>query len=228
MNMNEVRKYVNRMFDGYPKNDETLELKEEVIGNLEAEIEDLVTNEGLTAKQAFRISTEKMTKLDGVIEGVQTVKLSKILVELTQWSLIYLLIAWIISIPFNIFSSLRSTSWLLFILILIIFVFYIVLKLVAGSLTNIRTIQLAFMKKWQKMIWIIWALFMVVQWGMITAIHFGSDLWFGRSISIDGPYQFGQIVAAYLAPFFSIIVPLLINRFKNIVVLGGNGANYEE
>lgn len=226
--MNDVRKYVNKMFSGYPKNDETLELKEEVIGNLEAEIEDLVTNKGLTVKQAFRISTEKMTKLDGVIEGVQTVQLSKVLVELTQWSLIYLLIAWIISIPFNMFSSLRATSWLLFTIILIIGVFYILLKIIAGSLTNERTIQLAFMNRWQKWIWIIWALFMVAQWGMITAIHFGSDLWFGRNISIEGPYQFGQTIAAYLAPFFSVIVPLLINRFKNIVIRGGNGANYEE
>ena len=226
--MNEVRKYVNRMFAGYPNNEETIELKEEVIGNLEAEIEDLVINNGLTAKQAFKISTEKMPKLDGVIEGLQTIQLSKVLVELTQWSLIYLLIAWIISIPFNVFNSLRATSWLLLIIILIIGVLYIVLKIIAGSLTDEKTIQLAFMKKWQKMIWIIWTLFMVVQWGMITAIHFGSDLWFRRSLSIEGPYQFGQIVATYMAPFFSIIVPLLMNRFKNIVVRGGNGANYEE
>lgn len=226
--MNEVRKYVNKMFTGYPKNEETLELKEEVIGNLEAEIEDLVANKGLTAKQAFRISTEKMPKLDSVIEGLQTVQLSKVLVELTQWSLIYLLLAWIISIPFNVFSSLRATSWLLLMIILIIGVFYIVLKIIASSLTNERTIQLAFMKKWQKVIWIIWALFMVVQWGMITAIYFGSDLWFGRTISIEGPYQFGQTIATYLAPFFSIIVPLLMNRFKNIVIRGGNEASYEE
>ncbi len=227
--MSEVRKYVNKMFAGYPKNEETLDLKEEVIGNLEAEMEDLVINKGFSAEQAFKVSTEKMDKLDGVIEGVQTIQLNKVMVEITQWLLLYLLVAWIVSIPLNIYSSLRATSWLLFILIIIIGIFYIVLKFSGGFLTNdLKNINLGLLKKWQKVIWIIWTLFIVGQWGMITAVYFGSDIWFGRTISFDGPYQFGQIVTSYLAPLVSIIIPLLMNRLRQMLILGGKHRTYEE
>ena len=70
--MNNVRKHVDKMFAKYPKTDETTDLKEEVIGNLEAEIEDLQKN-GISFEEAFRVSIEKVSSLDGLIEGVKSV-----------------------------------------------------------------------------------------------------------------------------------------------------------
>ncbi|MFJ8064043.1 permease prefix domain 1-containing protein [Psychrobacillus sp. NPDC096426] len=215
--MNEVREHVDKMFAKYPKTDETRELKEEVIGNLEAEIEDLQSN-GVSFDEAFRISIGKMEKLDELIDGVKTVRISNILTEMMQWTLIYTLIAWILTIPLSVFHSVRSTSWILFIIITILGVIYLILYSIKGILQKyIMNINLFKIDRWKKFIWIIWFLFILIKWGMVTAITFGSNIWFWRPISINGPYEFAGISLMYAVPLITIIIPLLMSRLKKII-----------
>ncbi|WP_391201330.1 hypothetical protein [Psychrobacillus sp. L4] len=215
--MNDVRKHVDKMFAKYPKTDETLELKEEVIGNLEAEIEDLQKKD-ISFDEAFRVSIGKMEKLDDLIDGVKSVQISNIIMELMQWTLIYTLFAWILTIPLSIFSSVRGTSWILFIIIILIGVIYLVLYFSRGFLNkytvNINLFKIAV---WRKYSWIIWSLFILMKWGMTTALVFGSNIWFWRPISINGPYEFAGICLMYAIPLITIILPLLMNKLKRIV-----------
>lgn len=226
--MNDVRNHIDKLFSKYPKTNDTLELKEEVIGNLEAEIEDLQSN-GFSFEDAFQTSIREMGKLDTLIDGIKSVQLNKVLVEMMQWTLIYTLLAWIMTIPLGMFYSARKTSWLLFIIVLIVGFLYLMVyfmqrifrdKPVRVSLLKVMTVR--------KYIWFIWTLFIVVQWGMVTALYFGSNIWFWRPISINGPYEFGGILIAYATPAITVIVPLLVNKFKKVLEQQKEGIFDEE
>jgi hypothetical protein len=216
--MNNVRKHIDKLFAKYPETDETYELKEEVIGNIEAEIEDLQSH-GLSFEEAFRKSIEKMAKLDGLIEGVKSVRLSKILIEMMQWVLIYTLIAWIITIPLSVFYLVRRISWALFWIVILIglgyLVLYIICKLLSKDFVQVNLYKIAIARKY---VWIIWSIYILATWGIITATLFGSNIWFWRPISINGPYEFASISIKYAAPIITIIVPLLLNKLQKIIV----------
>lgn len=226
--MNNVRKHIDKQFANYPKTDETLELKEEVIGNIEAEIEDLQSR-GLSFEEAFRKSIGKMAKLDGLIDGVKSVRISKVLMEMMQWTLIYTLIAWIITIPLSIFYVFRSVSWALFWIIIVIglsyLIFYTIRKLLSRDYIQVNLYKIAAVRKY---VWIIWSLYIIATWGIITATLFGSDIWFGRPITIHGPYEFATSSVMYVSPVITIVVPLLMNKLQKIIIKQGEDSPDEE
>ncbi len=219
--MHTVRRHFDKWFAKYPETDETLDLKEEVIGNVEAEIEDLQSR-GLSYEEAFRISVGKMANLDEVIDGVQSVRLSKVVIEMMQWMLIYTLMAWILTIPLSVFYSVRRTSWILFLIVIIIGIIYLVFYLIRGTLLK-KSVKVNLYKivALRKVVWIIWFAFIIVNWGMVTAILFGSNIWFWRPISINGPYEFARISLMYVSPIITVIVPLLMNKLQKIIVKEG-------
>ncbi|MEK5037845.1 hypothetical protein [Sporosarcina sp. FSL K6-3457] len=226
--MNDVRKHIDRRFAKYPKTDETLELKEEVIGNIEAEIEDLQSY-GHSFEEAFRISIGQMAKLDGLIDGVKSVRLSNVLMEVMQWTLIYTLIAWIITIPLSIFYEFRRISWALFGVIIVIglsyLIYYKIRKLLSRDYVQVNLYKIAAVRKY---VWITWSLYIVATWGIITATLFGSNIWFGRPIPIDGPYEFATSSVMYVSPIITIIVPLLMNKLQKIIIKQGEDSPDEE
>lgn len=215
--MNDVRNYIDKLFSKYPKTNETFELKEEVIGNLEAKIEDLQSN-GVSFEEAFQSSIREMGELDTLIAGVKSIQMSKVLVETIQWTLIYTLLAWIMTIPLGMFDSARKTSWLLFVLVLVAgflyFAVYFTQRLFKAKSMKVNLLKVMAVRKY---VWAIWTLFILVQWGMVTALYFGSNIWFWRPISMNGPYEFGEMLIAYAIPAITIIVPLLVNQFKKVL-----------
>lgn len=226
--MNNVRKHMDKLFANYPKTEETLELKEEVIGNIEAEIEDLQSR-GLSFEEAFHKSIGKMEKLDGLIDGVKSVRISKVLLEMMQWTLIYTLIAWIITIPLSVFHVFRRASWVLFLIIIVIglsyLIYYTIGKLLSRDNVQVNLYKIDAVRKY---VWIIWSIYIVATWGIVTATLFGSNIWFWRPISINGPYEYANISVMYATPIITIIVPLLMNKLQKIIVKQGEGSSDEE
>ena len=215
--MNSIRGHVDKMFGKYPQTEETAELKEEVIGNLEAEIEDMQMN-GISFEEAFRVSIEKVPSLDGLIEGVVFVDNRKVVFDMLQWTLIYTLIAWILTIPLNIIGHFRKVAWLLLLIIIVIGSAYLVLYFTRDLFLNGRTsVDLFKVARMKKAIWIIWCVFMLIAWGGVTGLTFGSNIWFSSPISINGPYEFANIAVAYLLPLITVIIPLLANRLETTI-----------
>ncbi|MFD1927044.1 permease prefix domain 1-containing protein [Sporosarcina siberiensis] len=215
--MNKIRKHIDKVFSKYPKTNETLDLKEEVIGNLEAEIEDL-QNSGVSFEEAFHVSIEKMPDFAEVIEGSKSVDKNKLVFGMLQWMLIYLLVTWIITMPLSIIGNFRNVSFLLFFAIIIVSGIYgllvITRDLIVKGITHIDLFKVA---KVKKTVWIIWGLFLLIAWGGITGLHFASNIWYSNPITISGPYQFANIFALYALPLITIIVPLLSNRLEKTI-----------
>lgn len=66
--MNELRMYVERLFEGKVLTAENIELKEEIYGNLVARYEDLIAG-GMEADEALRRTKESFTSVDDVLDG---------------------------------------------------------------------------------------------------------------------------------------------------------------
>lgn len=67
--MNELRMYVERLFQGKVLTTENIELKEEIYGNLVARYEDLIAD-GLDEDEALRRTKESITSIDDVLNSV--------------------------------------------------------------------------------------------------------------------------------------------------------------
>lgn len=81
---------------------------------------------------------------------------------------------------------------------------------------QMAVMNVARLEKTKKAAWIVWGLYAAIMILYTTAIKFGSHLWFGRPISIDGPYQFGLLVADYAPPILLMIVPLMFWKAANL------------
>lgn len=225
--MHEVKKHVDKLFAAYPKTDQTLELKEEVIGNLEAEIQDLQSG-GASFADAFRMSTERLGKLDGLIDGVKSVRIAGVATAFMQWALIYTLIIWILTIPLSILPSMIRTSWVLFIIILLMGTVFLILYASRSAIANVRvTVNLVKLAVFRKIVWGLWSVFVVVCWLKFTGLLFGSNIWFSRPLSINGPYEFATIVAMYATPAMTIIIPLLFNKMNTLIGKQEEGTDEE-
>lgn len=70
--MNELRMYVEHLFEGKVLTTENIELKEEIYGNLVARYEDLIAD-GLDEDEALRRTKESITSIDDVLNSVSDV-----------------------------------------------------------------------------------------------------------------------------------------------------------
>ncbi|WP_278562976.1 permease prefix domain 1-containing protein [Collinsella tanakaei] len=71
--MNEIRMYVEHLFEGRMLTAENIELKEEIYGNLVARYEDYVAG-GMDTAEALEKTKASMSSIDDVIEGVDDVR----------------------------------------------------------------------------------------------------------------------------------------------------------
>jgi len=212
--MSELKSYVDNLFKKYEKSNQVNELREEILINLEAKKEDLI-KQGVDEKIAIEQSKKSIISVDNLIEGNKLVAIDKLKIECLQWSLIYLIVTWIITIPIGIFNTGFVISFLLIASIVIIGITYI-MTLKRGRILHIsknRYVNYFVLKKVKNLIWILWLLFIVLSILTTTAVYFGSNMWFSRPIKIDGPYAFGLILIRYLMPFLTVIIPLFYNKF---------------
>ncbi|MFT9847087.1 permease prefix domain 1-containing protein [Aneurinibacillus sp. REN35] len=209
----ELAEYVDNIFARHKPTKEINELKEEILSNLEEKAEDYI-EQGLTPAKAFAKAVQHIDSADLIIGGNKRIYINRYWLELIQTALIYSLLIWILTMPSRILleeARLNTTMLLASIVVGIVY-------LLAGwrirhttpnkvSLVNTENIR-----KWQKRVWIIWVVFILVIVGAMAALRFGSNLWFWRSIEISGPYQFAMLSYSFLSPLISIVIPLLFTK----------------
>ncbi|MEG0641145.1 MAG: permease prefix domain 1-containing protein [Clostridium sp.] len=216
--MNSLKDHVNSMFSKYKENKQIKELKDEVLSNLEAKVDDL-TASGMEYNEAINKAKESINNIDYLIEGNREVYINKYTLEYMQIVLLYSIVAWIITIPGRIVGVGSMINTVLFICSITIGLSYMVLNKKGDSeyfqYKSFMNIESAY--KARKIAWIVWFLFIVVSILCITVIQFGSNIWFSRPIRITGPYQFAVITIMYLIPFVTIAIPLIFNVSPKLI-----------
>jgi len=210
--MSPLQNYVERLFKGYKDSQHIRELKEEILSNLEAKVADLTAN-GMDYQQAITTATQNMDRVDFLIDDHQRIYIHRYRLELLQRAVIYLLIGWIVTIPMNIVGEGRLLNAFLLVAAIISGVLLLLLhtKNAKQPLDTISFYNRKQLLRYRKYVWLLWGLFAGVSILWVTALHFGSNLWFARSIHLSGPYQFAVISIRYTLPLVSIIIPLFFN-----------------
>lgn len=226
--MNSLKSHVDSMFNKYKENKQIKELKSEVLSNLEAKVDDLITN-GMEYNEAVSKAKESINNIDHLIDQNVKVYINKYKLEYIQIVLLYFIIAWIITIPLGIIGEGGILNIVLLISSFTIGIWYILLNKKGEHPYSQSTafINLQFIFKIKKITWIIWLLFILVSTLYTTAIFFGSNIWFSRPIKIMGPYQFAEITIRYMLPFISIIFPLIFNVAPKLISRYEVGENNE-
>ncbi|MBS4196833.1 permease prefix domain 1-containing protein [Lederbergia citri] len=215
--MNELKVYVDHLFKKYKNHRDIEELKEEIIGNLEAKVSHLIA-EGVDEKSAIIKAKNSITNIDDLIDSNKSVKINEFMYKAFQIAFLYFIIAWIVTIPFTLMRIGILVNYLLLFIVLVLFVVYLIVgKLFKSNQDKVVTLNIASFMKTKKIIWLLWAIFIFITWGYLSAILFGSNIWFSRPIHIDGPYQFGVLVARYALPFITIIFPLIFSAWERLI-----------
>lgn len=217
--MNELREYVNSLFSHYKETKQIKELKEEIFGNLQARRVDLISA-GLSEADAIKQVKQSITSIDGLIDGNKEFYSYQLWREWIQWILIYLISACIISIPMLMVHIGTPVSALLFLTAIMTGILYICYgrKEERRHLNKKSYVNLKYLDKIRKIIWIFWIAFTLVYSAATTALYFGSNIWFARRVSINGPYELAVIIILYAVPFFTIILPLAVNKIPCLVL----------
>ncbi|GIO32537.1 MULTISPECIES: permease prefix domain 1-containing protein [Paenibacillus] len=224
--MNPLREHVEKLFAGYKQTRQVRELKEEILGNLEAKVADL-TAEGMEYGEAVKAAKAGMASVDGLIEGQMHYDAAKYREELMQTALLYCLIAWIVTIPMRLVGVAGQLSLLLPLIALLLGIIYLIVRGSAtGENRRNETWDQAAAERSRKLAWIVWGIFVLAMTASTTALHMGSNIWFGRPLHISGPYQFGVLAANYVWPLVTVIVPLLFNASVRLKYKHGAGAGY--
>lgn len=216
--MNELTKHVDRLFYKYKHHPNAKELKEEILGNLEEKKADLMAS-GLSEQQAIAEAIKDMGTIDHLLDDNVMVYVNKANREWLQSTLIYVLMAWLLSIPITLFGVYINVSVLMFAGVVLVGIIYIV------NITNkdpqyFNQTNYVDVKKygiWEKFSWIAWAILVVGNIVIVTGVRFGSDIFFGRVIKIDGPYQLAYIAVQYLLPMLAIVVPLSLRKYRLLI-----------
>ncbi|UFJ41125.1 permease prefix domain 1-containing protein [Brevibacillus humidisoli] len=208
--MKELERFVEDLFANYRETREIQELKREILSNLEAKATDYIA-EGIPYLEAVHRATRHMDTVDFLVEDHQPVYVNRYKTDLVQTALLYLLVGWILTIPIRMVSTGVWVNNLFTLAVALCTVAYFLLASkkddhFRNAVSIIHPMKLA---KRSKAAWVIWAMYVLMMTAYTAAIWFGSDLWFGRPISIDGPYQFAVAAVDFAAPFAAIVVPLL-------------------
>lgn len=212
--MKELKDYVDQLFAKQPQTAETEDLKQEILGNLQEKAADY-QYEGMAYEEAIIKAKHSLTSLDFLIEEENAIYINRYRLEWMQGLLLYLLIAWIVTMPITL---IRPSFWLSLVLplslvlSLLIYGFLYFKYKKTDQLDLVAQIDLSKRQQWSRIAWITWAIYMIVMILFITALHFSSNLWFGRPVRIDGPYQLALILLDYVIPFLSVLIPLLFRQ----------------
>lgn len=217
--METLQQYVDSLFRKYRGSNQIEELKLEVLSNLEAKVADL-TSQGMSIEEAVQHAKQNLTSIEHLIEDEHTIYRNAFILEYVQIALLYTLIAWIITLPFMLMGSiilLNRTLMLLTIGLGIIY-FLIYSKRRSSMMKKTAVFNLRAAMKLRNTAWILWIIYILTTTIYTTAIQFGSNIWFGRAVHIDGPYQFAMICIPYLVPLVSIMIPLLLHATPQLIL----------
>jgi glucan phosphoethanolaminetransferase (alkaline phosphatase superfamily) len=216
--MKDLEKYVDSLFVGYGKNKHAKELKDEILSNLKERVADYMEN-GMTYDEAVSEAEKNMDNIDFLIDGNIEIYSNRYKLELVQTGLLYLVIAWILTIPFRIISYGVLINSMLTVVTAVCAVVYLIMYFNSGNnyLNTTTRVNVHKLTRLKKAFWILWGLFVAAIFIFITVIKFGSNLWYGRPIRIDGPYSFALTVSAYILPLLTAAIPLVFSKACNLI-----------
>lgn len=211
--MDELKKYMDDLFAHQQHTAKAQDLKDEIYSNLLAKKQDLM-NQGYSEDEAIVKTKESILSIDNIIEGNQLTYINRFKAECRQTLLLYATILWILSMPVIIMGAMPF----------FIITFLLVVAFGISYLSSKKQNQdeIAFINRYQyKTIrttaWIIWLIFFAVCTVTISAIMFGSNIWFARPVQITGPYEFALIAVRYYIPVTTILLPIAIGSFPQIL-----------
>ncbi|MGG6310867.1 permease prefix domain 1-containing protein [Paenibacillus macerans] len=215
--MNALQKHVDRLFAGYPKTAKIREMKEEIAGNLEAKAADLAAG-GMSYEEAVKAATSSLTSINGLIDENRDIYVNRYRLELLQKILLYALILWIFTIPLRLVER-SMLSYLLLAVVLLFGILYLVLNAAwrEGALDETAPCNLNKARRRTRLVWLLWGLFILVSVLAVTAVRFGSNIWFGHQIKIIGPYQLAVVGFSYAKPFLTILIPLSVQAGYRLI-----------
>ncbi len=211
--MTDLQKYVDGLFRHQQTTPEIKELKEEIVSNMIAKRDDLIA-QGMDTESATEKAKQSLSAIDFLIDGNQLTNVSKYYLECIQTILLNCVIFWIFSMPL-LFTMYAFACYIGLALVIISGCIYKLRKKQAGSATAFLSVTAS--KRRRKIAWIVWGLFFFVAVGIMAALTFGSDIWFGRSLNISGPYQMANIAVRFYLPLLTIIIPITFSNFLKIL-----------
>lgn len=211
--MIEINEYVDGLFRHQHLTPEVKDLKEEILSNMLAKRDDLIA-QGFDADSAAEKAKESLSAIDCLIDGNQLTDIGKYHLECAQTLLLNSILFWIFSLPL-LFTGYAAFSYMGFMLVFLFGCTYLWRK--SKNTSSFVFLSVTASKRRQKMAWIVWALFFFVAAGTMAALTFGSDIWFGRPLTIRGPYQMANIAVRFYLPLLTIIIPITFSNFSKIL-----------
>lgn len=216
--MEEIRRYTDRLFEHVALTDEVKELKAEIYSNMEAKVMDLVEN-GLPKNEAIRKAQADLVSIDGLLDSIHAVDYHQFRLDCLMDLLLASLIIWILAIPTLMVQG--TIAWLALGCVLVVAVKY--MKEKSAVEHNVRYLSIKEMKRGVKRLWKFWSLMFTVGVLTVTAVQFGSNIWFLRTVTFQGPYDFANQMVWYYLSVITVIVPIAVSRFPQHLIKRING-----
>lgn len=211
--MDEIRKYTDELFAKQRQTVKIRDLEDEVYSNLLAKKQDLI-NQGFSEPEAIAKTKDGFSSIDRIIEGNQLTYSNRFKTDCLQTLLLYGVILWMLSIP-TMVMGMMPFSFLTFVIMAGLGISYLRSK--QSNQDEIAFLNGNRLKTVRRTAWLIWGTFFAVCAATITAVMYGSNLWFGRPISIAGPYEFASIAVWYYMPATTMLLPIAISSFPKIL-----------
>ena len=209
---NDLEIFVDRLFANHRKTKAVIELRDEVLSNLEAKVNDYL-EQGMEYAQAVHLAIRDIEAVDHLIDDHQTVDMTAYRLDIAQTALLYFAIAWILTIPARLLALGTAVNSLFMLLVATTGIVFIVLsrKQREGD-GHKESIDTGKLKRLTRIVWILWGIFALVVTLFTLLTRFGSDVWFGRSMQVNGPYGFYAFAVQLLLPLLTVIIPLLFQH----------------
>lgn len=221
--MTDLQNYVDGLFRHQPLTPEIQDLKEEIVSNMMAKRDDLMA-QGMDAESATQKAKESLPAVDFLIDGNQLTDVGTYRLECMQSVLLNCILFWIFSLPL-LFVGPAFLSYVGSVLVLAAGCAYAWMKY--HPVNGVAVLSVTASERRRKLVWMIWGLFFLVSAGMMAAVTFGSNLWFGRPVSVSGPYEMASIAMRFYLPLLTIFVPLTFGSFSRLLTKNRKGGEDE-
>lgn len=221
--MTDLEKYVDGLFRHQKMTPELADLKEEIVSNMMAKRDDL-TARGMDLRHATEKAMESLPDVEFLIEGNQLTDVGKYHLECSQTVLLNCILFWILSLPLLV-AGYAPTSYAGLGLVLVSGGVYLFHKKDSGQ--RVAFLSVTASKRRRNLAWLVWGLFFLVAAGTMAALTFGSNLWFGRPVTIDGPYQLANVAMRFYLPFITVLIPITFSEFSALLLKNRKDSQHE-
>lgn len=211
--MTELEKYVDELFRHQPRTPEIQDLKEEILSNMAAKRDDLIS-QGMEKDLATDKARESLASIDSLVGEEQLTDLGKYQFECSEAALLHSIVYWILTLPL-LYTSHRIFCYAGLASTLISGAIYLLRQMRPSRRAAFLSIRAG--KRRERIAWILWGLFFILYALTAAALSLGSDIWFGRPLQLDGPYQAANLAAGIYVPMTAITIPLTCSSFTKLL-----------